>query len=141
MAIIIVCVHDPGFLELAVIAYAQDLMGLGLRFSQSGQEHAGQYCNDRNHDQQFDKGERLRNLLMDRHVSLLPTFQWQIENLTRKIVKRFATILDPGQVFLTPPYRRHLLSTWVGDRRPYPKIPTRPLLASRLMGVVLRIDS
>jgi hypothetical protein len=56
-SVVIIRVHADGQAELADIAVALDLDGLGLRLGQCGQEHPGKDGDDRDDNEEFDQGE------------------------------------------------------------------------------------
>ena len=53
----IVDVHQPRKVQLAVIAQALRLQGLRFGLAERGQEHPSQDGDDRDDDQQLDEGE------------------------------------------------------------------------------------
>lgn len=53
----IVDVKLPGDQELPMIIHAHDTMGLGLGLTERWQQHAGENCDDRDHDKQLDECE------------------------------------------------------------------------------------
>ena len=56
--VLIIAIHVPAELELAIIIEAGDLLPLGFGLTQGRQQHGGENGDDGNDHQQFDERER-----------------------------------------------------------------------------------
>ena len=59
VVVVVVDVHLPAELQLAVVVHAGNLVGLALGTAKRREQQAGENGDDRNHDQQLDQGKAL----------------------------------------------------------------------------------
>ena len=59
VVVVVVDVHLPAELQLAVVVHAGNLVGLALGTAKRREQQAGENGDDRNHDQQLDQSKAL----------------------------------------------------------------------------------